>query len=135
LAVEAGSRFLGRSQPQPVRCECSPFLTTTQLSKRPFPLRRLHNWYMTTSSLGVMNITFEILGNSFYSGTRIELIDFEDLWFMFHWKWLDMNLLVVFCLQVNSNSFNFLNASLVFSILIHFLGMISCYVGCNSWTL
>jgi hypothetical protein len=61
-----------------------------------------------------MNITFEILGNSFYSGTRIELIDFEDLWFMFHWKWLDMNLLVVFCLQVNSNSFNFLNASLVF---------------------
>jgi hypothetical protein len=74
------------------------FLTTAQLSKRPFPLRRLHNWYMMVSSLGVMNITFEILGNSFYSGVRIESIDFEDLWFMFHQKWLNMNLLVVFCL-------------------------------------
>jgi hypothetical protein len=75
-----------------------PFLTTAQLSKRPFPLRRLHNWYMTVSSLGVMNITFEIPGNAFYSGARIESIDFEDLWFMFHQKWLDKNLLVIFCL-------------------------------------
>jgi hypothetical protein len=61
-----------------------PFLTTAQLSKRPFPLRRLYNWYMMMSSLGVMNITFEIPGNDFYSGTRIGSIDFEDLWFMFH---------------------------------------------------
>jgi hypothetical protein len=75
-----------------------PFLTTAQLSKRSFPLRRLRNWYMMTSSLGVMNITFEILGNAFYSGARIGSNDFEDLWFMFHKKWLDMNLLVVFCL-------------------------------------
>jgi hypothetical protein len=37
-----------------------PFLTTVQLFKRPFPLRRLHNWYMMVSSLGVTNITFEI---------------------------------------------------------------------------
>jgi hypothetical protein len=75
-----------------------PFLTPAQLFKRPFPLRRLHNRYMTVSSLGVTNITFEILGNAFYSGARIGLIDFEDLWFMFHQKWLDMDLLVVFCL-------------------------------------
>jgi hypothetical protein len=74
------------------------FLTTAQLSKRPFPLRHLHNWYMTVTSLGVMNITFEILGNTFYIGARIGSIDFEDLWFMFHQKWLDMNLLVVFYL-------------------------------------
>jgi hypothetical protein len=69
-----------------------PFLMTTQLSRRPFPLRRLHNWYMMASSLGVMNITFEILGNTFYSGARIGSIDFEDLWFKFHQKWLNMNL-------------------------------------------
>jgi hypothetical protein len=75
-----------------------PFLTTAQLLKRPFSLRRLHNWYMMASSLGVMNITFEILGNAFYSGARMGSINFEDLWFMFHQKWLDMNLLVVFCL-------------------------------------
>jgi hypothetical protein len=75
-----------------------PFLMTAQLFKRHFPLRRLHNWYMTASSLGVTNITFEILGNAFYSGARIRPINFEDLWFMFHQKWLDMNLLVVFCL-------------------------------------
>jgi hypothetical protein len=53
---------------------------------------------MTASSLGVMNITFEIPRNAFYSGARIGFVDFEDLWFMFHQKWLNMNLAVVFCL-------------------------------------
>jgi hypothetical protein len=48
-----------------------PFLISAQLSKKTFPVRRLHNWYMTTSSLGVTNITFEILGDAFYSGARI----------------------------------------------------------------
>jgi hypothetical protein len=76
----------------------NPFLMTAQLSKRPFPLKRLRNWYMTSSSLIAMNIIFEILGNTFYSGARIGSIDFKDLWFMFHQKWLDVNLLVVFCL-------------------------------------
>jgi hypothetical protein len=76
------------------------FLTAAQLSKRPFPLRRLHNWYMTVSSLGVMNITFEIPKNVFYSGARIGSIDFKNLWFMFYKKWLDMNLLVVFCSEM-----------------------------------
>jgi hypothetical protein len=75
-----------------------PFLTIAQLFKRPFSLKRLYNWYMTASSLGVMNITFEIPENVFYSGARIGSIDFEDSWFKFHQKWLNMNLLVVFCL-------------------------------------
>jgi hypothetical protein len=48
-----------------------PFFMSAQLSKRPFSLRRLHNWYITISSLGVTNITSEILGNAFYSGGRI----------------------------------------------------------------
>jgi hypothetical protein len=53
---------------------------------------------MMASLLGVTDITFKIPGNTFYSGVRIGSIDFEDLWFMFHQKWLDVNLLVVFCL-------------------------------------
>jgi hypothetical protein len=61
-----------------------PFLRTAQLSKRPSPLRGLHNWYMTASSLGVMNITFEIPGNAIYIRARIGSIDLDDLWFMFH---------------------------------------------------
>jgi hypothetical protein len=56
-----------------------PFFTSAQLSKRPSPLKRLHSWYITASSLGVTNITFEILGNAFYNGARIGSIDFEDL--------------------------------------------------------
>jgi hypothetical protein len=60
------------------------FLMSAQLSKRPFPFSRLHNWYMMASSLGVTNITLEISGNAFYSGGRIGSIDFKDLWFMFH---------------------------------------------------
>jgi hypothetical protein len=55
------------------------FFTSAQLSKRPFPLKRLCNWYITMNSLGVRNITFQIPGNTFYSGTRICSIDFKDL--------------------------------------------------------
>jgi hypothetical protein len=32
------------------------FFMSAQLSKRPFPLRRLHNWYIMMSSLGVKNL-------------------------------------------------------------------------------
>jgi hypothetical protein len=53
---------------------------------------------MTASSLGVTNITFEIPRKAFYSGARIGSIDFKDMWFMFHQKWLDMNLSAIFCL-------------------------------------
>jgi hypothetical protein len=63
-----------------------PFFTSAQLFKRPFPLMRLHNWYIIVSSLGVMNITFQIPRNAFYSGARIGSIDFKDLWFIFHHK-------------------------------------------------
>jgi hypothetical protein len=72
-----------------------PFLMSAELSKQHFPLRRLHNWYLTASSLGVTNITFQIMEKAFYSGARIGSIEFEDLWLMFHRKWLDMNLLVI----------------------------------------
>jgi hypothetical protein len=72
-----------------------PFLMSAELFKRYFPLRRLNNWYLTASSLGVTNITFQILGKAFYSGARIGSIEFKDLWLMFHWRWFDMNLLIV----------------------------------------
>jgi hypothetical protein len=75
-----------------------PFLTSVELFKQHFPVRRLHNWYMVASSLDVTNITFQILRNTFYSGARLDSIEWEDLWLMFHQKWLDLNLLVVWCL-------------------------------------
>jgi hypothetical protein len=56
-----------------------PFFMSAQCSKRPFSLRQLYNWYITVSSLGVTNITFEIPGNTFYSRARIGSINFEDL--------------------------------------------------------
>jgi hypothetical protein len=34
---------------------------------------------MTMNLLGVMNNTFEIPGNTFYSGARIGSVDFKDL--------------------------------------------------------
>jgi hypothetical protein len=74
------------------------FLMSVELSKRHFLVRRLHNWYMIASSLGVTNITFQILGNTFYSGARLGSTEWEDLWLMFHRRWLDLNLLVVWCL-------------------------------------
>jgi hypothetical protein len=75
-----------------------PFLMSVELFKRHFSVRRLHNLYMVVSSLGVTNITLQILGNAFYSGDRLGSIEREDLWLMFHQKWLDLNLLVVWCL-------------------------------------
>jgi hypothetical protein len=74
------------------------FLMSVELSKQHFSVRRLHNWYMITSSLGVISITFQIPRNAFYSGARLGSIEWEDLWLMFHQKWLNLNLLVVWCL-------------------------------------
>jgi hypothetical protein len=34
------------------------FLTSIELSKRHFPVKRLHNWYMIASSLCVTNVSF-----------------------------------------------------------------------------
>jgi hypothetical protein len=61
-----------------------PFRTSVELFKRHFLVRRLHNWYMVASSLGVTNITFQISGDAFYSGARLDSIEWEDLWLMFH---------------------------------------------------
>jgi hypothetical protein len=61
-----------------------PFLRSVELSKQHFPVKRLHNWYIIASSLGVTNITFQILGNIFYSGARLGSVEWEDLWLMFH---------------------------------------------------
>jgi hypothetical protein len=55
------------------------FLIGVELSKRHFSVRRLHNWYMIMSLLGVINITFQIPGNAFYSGARLRSIEWEDL--------------------------------------------------------
>jgi hypothetical protein len=37
-----------------------PFLTSVELFKWHFSVRRLHNWYMIVISLDVTNITFQI---------------------------------------------------------------------------
>jgi hypothetical protein len=60
-----------------------PFLTSVELSKQYFLVRRFYNWYMIASSLDVTNITFQIPGNTFYSGARLGSIEWEDLWLMF----------------------------------------------------
>jgi hypothetical protein len=82
----------------PSRPTWSGMSTTSRLENSSRQLvGRLHNWYMIASSLGVTNITFQIPGNTFYSGARLGSVEWEDLWLMFHRRWLDMNLLVVWC--------------------------------------
>jgi hypothetical protein len=56
-----------------------PFLTSVELFKQHFLVRRLHSWYMLVSSLGVTNITLQIPGNAFYSGAGLGSIEWEDL--------------------------------------------------------
>jgi hypothetical protein len=55
------------------------FFMSVELFKRHFSVKRLHNWYMVAISLGVTNITFQILRNTFYSGARLGSIEWEDL--------------------------------------------------------
>jgi hypothetical protein len=75
-----------------------PMQTTVQLSKRYVGIRRLHNWYMMASSLGLSYFSFVVPENAFWSGQSIRTVDFKDLWAMFRKERLECSLLTAWCL-------------------------------------
>ena len=75
-----------------------PFMTTVQLSAKYLGIRRLHNWYMVASSLGLSNFSYIVPENAFWSGETMRTVEFSDLWDMFHKQRLEASLVTIFCL-------------------------------------
>ena len=78
-----------------------PFMTTVQLSKQPFPLRRMHEWYMLASTkYELSNVTFCVPEDAFWSGAENSrrAFFFEDLRALFYRERLEVNLLLIWCL-------------------------------------
>jgi hypothetical protein len=61
-------------------------------------VKRLHDWYMRASSVGIDTINVSIPPAAFVSGRQTTVITFEDIWLMMNLQRLDVQLLTVFAL-------------------------------------
>jgi hypothetical protein len=77
---------------------CRPLLTFEKVRKLPTGIKRLHNWYMQASLVGIDTISVLILGNYFNVLSDKVFIALEDMWFMMNLKRLDIQIVMVFSL-------------------------------------
>ena len=75
-----------------------PLLTFEKLRKLPAGIKRLHDWYMRASSIGIDTINVHVQGNVFYGLSDNAFIAFEDMWLMMNLERLDVQLITVFAL-------------------------------------
>lgn len=76
-----------------------PLLNWDKLLKIPTNMKRLHDWYMRASSVGIDTISVCIPEKAFQSTEANRcLIDFEDVWLMMNLKRLDVQLITAFAL-------------------------------------
>jgi hypothetical protein len=68
-----------------------PLLKWDKLKKIPADIKRLHDWYMRASSIGIATINVSIPPVAF-------VITFEDMWLMMNLQRLDVQLVTVFAL-------------------------------------
>jgi hypothetical protein len=59
-----------------------PLLKWDTLKKIPAGVKRLHDWYMRASSVGIDTINVSIPPAVFVSGRQTNVITFEDMWMM-----------------------------------------------------
>jgi hypothetical protein len=59
-----------------------PLLKWDTLKKIPAGVKRLHDWYMRASSVGIDTINVSIQLAAFVSGRQTTVISFEDMWLM-----------------------------------------------------
>jgi hypothetical protein len=59
-----------------------PLLKWDTLKKIPAIVKRLHDWYMRASSVGIDTINVSIPPAAFVSGRQTIVITFEDMWLM-----------------------------------------------------
>jgi hypothetical protein len=61
-------------------------------------VKRLYDWYMRASSIGIDTINVSIPPATFVSGRQTTDITFEDMWLMMNLQRLDVQFLTVFAL-------------------------------------
>jgi hypothetical protein len=73
-----------------------PLLTFDKLRKVPAGIKRLHDWYMRASSVGIDTISVHILDHAFIGSNQKAFVVFEDMWLMMNLQRLDMQLVMLF---------------------------------------
>ena len=75
-----------------------PLLKWEKFLKFPTNIRRLHDWYMRASSIGINTINICIPHKAFQSPTQKCMINFEDIWLMMNLERLDVQIIITFAL-------------------------------------
>ena len=75
-----------------------PLLTFEKLRKVPANIKRLHDWYMRASSVGIDTISVNIPAHAFIGSNQKAFVAFEDMWLMMNLQRLDVQLVTIFAL-------------------------------------
>jgi len=59
-----------------------PLLIWDKLKKVPDGIKRLHDWYMRASTIGIDTINVSIPPTAFVSGRQMAVVTFKDMWLM-----------------------------------------------------
>uniref|UniRef100_A0A804UJ78 DUF8039 domain-containing protein n=1 Tax=Zea mays TaxID=4577 RepID=A0A804UJ78_MAIZE len=76
-----------------------PLLTFEKLRKVPANIKRLHDWYMRASSVGIDTISVNIPAHAFIGSNQKVVVTFEDMWLMMNLQRLDVQLVTIFALM------------------------------------
>jgi hypothetical protein len=75
-----------------------PLLTLEKLRKVPAGIKRLHDWYMRASLVGIDAISVHIPDHAFIGSDEKVFLAFEDMWLMVNLQKLDVHLVTLFAL-------------------------------------
>jgi hypothetical protein len=75
-----------------------PLLPWCELRCVSRAMKRLHDWYLRASSVGINAFSAVVPPLTFMSGSSMVMVDFEDIWLMFRLRKLDVQLVIVWCL-------------------------------------
>jgi hypothetical protein len=75
-----------------------PLLTFEKLRKVPAGIKRLHDWYMRASSVGIDTISVHITDHAFIGSDQKAFLAFEYMWLMMNLQRLDVQLVTLFAL-------------------------------------
>jgi hypothetical protein len=59
-----------------------PLLTWDKLKKVLAGIKRLHDWYMRASAIGIDTISMSMPPTAFVSGHQMAVVALEDIWLM-----------------------------------------------------
>jgi hypothetical protein len=72
-----------------------PLLTLEKLRNVMARIKRLHDWYMRASSIGIDTIGVYIPKHAFIGLSEKAIVTFEDMWLMMNLQRINMHLITV----------------------------------------